>query len=74
MNERVRELVKLANRQYSQKYYPKEFLENLATLIEEDCASRLVKVWYEQGLDVRGADLGKFLVRFAELSNDSVSS
>ena len=37
MNERVRELVKLANRQYSQKYYPKEFLENFAKLIVREC-------------------------------------
>ena len=38
MNERINELVKLANRQYSQKYYPKEFLENFATLIVRECS------------------------------------
>ena len=38
MNERIQELVKLANRQYSQKYYPKEFLENFAKLIVQECA------------------------------------
>ena len=42
MNERVRELIKLANRQYSQKYYPKEFLENFAKLIIQECVQVLV--------------------------------
>ena len=38
MNQRIKELAKLANRQYSQKYYPKEFLENFAKLIVRECA------------------------------------
>mgnify|MGYP003340348960 CR=1 FL=1 len=34
MNERILEIAKLATQQYSMTYYPKEFMENFAKLIE----------------------------------------
>lgn len=37
-----------------------------AELIVKECAENLTKVWYEQGLDIRGAELDKFMKRFEE--------
>lgn len=37
-----------------------------AELIVKECAENLTKVWYEQGMDIRGAEIGKFLTRFNE--------
>lgn len=37
-----------------------------AELIVNDCKENFAKVWYEQGLDIRGAEIGKFLTRFDE--------
>jgi hypothetical protein len=31
-----------------------------------ECAENFAKVWYEQGLDIRGAELDKFMKRFNE--------
>jgi hypothetical protein len=40
--------------------------EKFAELIVRECKENFAKVWYEQGLDIRGAELGKFLTRFEE--------
>jgi hypothetical protein len=40
--------------------------EKFAELIVRECAENLTKVWYEQGMDIRGAEIGKFLTRFNE--------
>jgi hypothetical protein len=37
-----------------------------AELIVRECAENFAKVWYEQGLDIRGAELDKFMKRFDE--------
>lgn len=73
MNKQIKELAIEAGGGPSKWYTDPGVLEYFAELIEEDCASRLVKVWYEQGLDIRGADLGKFLVRFAELKDEQTN-
>jgi hypothetical protein len=41
---------------------PKKFAE----LIVRECKENFAKVWYEQGMDIRGAELDKFLTRFEE--------
>jgi len=41
-------------------------LEKYAELIVRECAENFAKVWYEQGLDIRGAELDKFMKRFDE--------
>jgi len=43
-----------------------QFNEKFAELIVEECKENFGKVWYEQGLDIRGAELGKFLTRFEQ--------
>jgi len=43
-----------------------EKLEQFAELIVRECKEDFTKVWYEQGLDIRGAEIGKFLTRFDE--------
>ena len=40
--------------------------EKFAELIVRECVESLTKVWYEQGMDIRGAEIGKFLTRFNE--------
>ena len=40
--------------------------KKFAELIVRECKENFAKVWYEQGLDVRGAELGKFLTRVDE--------
>ena len=37
-----------------------------AELIVQECKENFAKVWYEQGLDIQGAELGRFLTRFEE--------
>jgi hypothetical protein len=41
-------------------------METVAELIVRECAENFAKVWYEQGLDIRGAELDKFMKRFDE--------
>lgn len=41
-------------------------LEKFAELIVKECKENFSKVWYEQGMDIRGAEIGKFLTRFDE--------
>ena len=47
------------------------FMEKFAELIEQNCIDKFIKVWYEQGLDVRGAELDKFMKRYEELDDGS---
>ena len=37
-------LINLANRQYSQKYYPQEFMENFAKMIVRECMTQIQEV------------------------------
>lgn len=46
-------------------------LEQFADLLVRECSENLIKVWYEQGLDIRGAELSKFVERFNQLLVDS---
>jgi len=74
MNERIRELAEQAglepciifkNYAVSEKSITIE-QEKFAELIVRECKENFAKVWYEQGLDIRGAELGKFLTRFEQ--------
>ena len=40
--------------------------QKFAELLIQECTENFTKVWYEQGLDIRGAELDKFLKRFEE--------
>ena len=51
-------------------FEPHPSFEKFAELIEQECIDKFIKVWYEQGLDVRGADLGKFMLCYEELSHE----
>jgi len=44
----------------------KDKLAKFAELIVRECKENFAKVWYEQGVDCRGAELGKFMTRFEE--------
>jgi hypothetical protein len=71
MNERIRELLTQAgvgdnwNEADWYSLSPK-MVEKFAELIVQECAENFAKVWYEQGLDIRGAELDKFMKRFDE--------
>ena len=85
MNERIKELAKQAGAEIKtladgtdyQSLYKEDGtgfdLEKFAKLVEQDCIEKFTKVWYEQGLDIRGADLNKFLVRYAELKDEQTN-
>jgi hypothetical protein len=45
---------------------PFEDVAKFAELIVRECKENFGKVWYEQGLDIRGAEFGKFMTRFEE--------
>ena len=73
MNERIRELDKQAriwamdNTIFPiSSHIPSGYTEKFAELIVQECKENFTKVWYEQGLDIRGAELGKFMTRFEE--------
>ena len=69
MNERIRQLSKQAYTlcgKHSNDYNGPAFTEKFAELIVRECKENFAKVWYEQGLDIRGAELGKFLTRFEQ--------
>jgi len=40
--------------------------QKFAELIVRECKENFAKVWYEQGLDIRGAELGRFMTRFEQ--------
>ena len=77
MNKRIRELATEAliyaqekchgaPHDSFQKPRSEYMVEKFADLIIQECKENFVKVWYEQGLDIRGAELDKFLIRFEE--------
>ena len=70
MNERIIELAEQAGFENGhQDRYGNSLsqeLEQFAELIIGECKENIYKVWYEQGVDCRGAELGKFLTRFDE--------
>ena len=37
-----------------------------AELIVKKCKENFAKIWYEQGMDICGAEIGKFLAQFDE--------
>ena len=54
------------------EYFETDFLANMdprrvnlfAQMIIKECQDTIYNVWYEQGMDIRGAELGKFMGRF----------
>ncbi len=74
MNERIKELYnqadKFAKENRTQTIsgpgnnYFELFHEKFAELIVRECKENFAKVWYEQGVDCRGAELDKFMTRF----------
>ena len=72
MNERIKELWSQAGGHYdtgNQHTWPQYTIDDpkkFAELIVQECKENFAKVWYEQGLDIRGAELAKFLTRFEE--------
>jgi len=71
MNERIKQLAEQAtttvsavpNKSMAWTYFD---TEKFAELIVRECKENFGKVWYEQGLDIRGAELGKFMTRFEQ--------
>jgi hypothetical protein len=76
MNERIKELYnqadKFAKENRTQTIsgpgnnYFELFHEKFAELIVRECKENFAKVWYEQGVDCRGAELDKFMARFEQ--------
>ena len=75
MNKRIRQLALQAGaetwsrapmRAVTGLAFTDENLEKFAELIVKECKENFAKVWYEQGMDIRGAELDKFLTRFEE--------
>jgi hypothetical protein len=73
MNERIKELVGQAGGiQYDEDgneltaILVGKDLTKFALLIVRECKENFSKVWYDQGMDIRGAEIGKFLTRFDE--------
>ena len=70
MNERIKQLAEqaglttVADVYLMKKYTPNEV--KFAELIVQECKENFAKVWYEQGLDIRGAELGRFMTRFEQ--------
>jgi len=69
MNKRIQELAEQATSiQGPTPYNPLTFevfdKEKFAELIVAECKENFAKVWYEQGVDCRGAELDKFMTRF----------
>lgn len=38
-----------------------EMVEKFAELLIKECAETFAKAWYEQGMDIRGGDIIKFM-------------
>jgi hypothetical protein len=68
MNERIKELAEQAGMIIVDDEFSTygKFAEKFAELIVRECKENFGKVWYEQGLDIRGAELGKFMTRFKQ--------
>ena len=74
MNERIEKLAKQAGYYQAQDVdgsrfdaMPRKSFEKFAELLLKDYADTFAKVWYEQGLDLKGADLNNFMKRVEEL-------
>ena len=82
MNERYNELVKQATIRVNNPTVNSDgkvicdnweegiSISKLINLVIKECTENFTKVWYEQGLDVRGAELGKFMKQFNEHFGD----
>ena len=69
MNERIKALADQAGVVYHTRLGAEtntDDLEKFAELIVRECKETFAKVWYKQGLDIQGAELGKFLKQFEE--------
>ena len=66
MNERIKLLAEQAGFKPFDVREDDIKFKKFAELIVRECAENFTKVWYEQGLDIRGAELDKFLKRFEE--------
>jgi len=69
MNERIEQLADqcMTERQDSNGVYVEYFdHKKFAELLVQKCKEDFAKVWYEQGMDIRGAELDKFMTRFEE--------
>ena len=72
MNERIKELweeATVSTWPRSGKFTAGEYdyhLEKFAELLIAECKENFAKVWYEQGMDIRGGEIIKFLDRFDE--------
>ena len=66
MNERILQLAKQAGLKFPSEEALSPVEIKFAELIVKECKENFAKVWYEQGVDCRGAELGKLLTRFDE--------
>jgi hypothetical protein len=67
MNEKIKELEDKAHKRMSLGgYKANRFNKIFAELIIRECKDNIETVWYNQGLDIRGAELGKFMTMFDE--------
>ena len=67
MNDKIEELKKQCYLNLLVREDDNEYdMELFAELIIKECKKNFIKVWYEQGLDIRGAEISKFLTRFEE--------
>jgi hypothetical protein len=66
MNERIRQLALQAGLEMCGCgcNMPTRQSAKFAELIVRECKENFAKVWYEQGVDCRGAELDKFMTRF----------
>lgn len=66
MNKRIQELEKQSyvDVDHGDGVYQQFNRCKFAELIIQECRENFAKVWYEQGMDIRGADLFKFLNQF----------
>jgi len=70
MNTRIKELAGKVERirdLYNIGPVHRDAVEQFAELIIQECKEDFAKVWYEQGMDIRGAEWNKFITRFEEL-------
>jgi len=70
MSDKIRQLIKksdfLCQGLHGTMVLTQDELQKFAELIVRECAENFTKVWYEQGLDIRGAEIDKFMNRFNE--------
>lgn len=64
MNERIKELAEQSWVSITDGNAKVVDPEKFAELIVKDCKDNFAKVWYEQGLDIRGAEFSKFMTQF----------